>query len=93
MGVPDFMEGFLKPYEIGDPGPPFSLDTGAYLSTYVNTVKEGGKPISRSCEEGATASLFLCPWCEGECVRVRGCLRTFSSIQFFIACDSKLETT
>ena len=70
MGVPDFMEGSLKSYENGDPGPPFSLDTGAYLSTYVNTVKEGGKPIPRSCEEGATASLFLCPWCEGECVRV-----------------------
>ena len=57
MGVADFMEGSLKSYKIRDLGPLFHmkmgtwgphflLDTGAYLSTYVNTVKEGGKPIA-----------------------------------------------
>ena len=31
------------------------VSTGTYLSTYINTVKEGGLSLPSSCEEGATA--------------------------------------
>ena len=33
------------------------VTTGTYPSTYMNTVKEGGLSLPRSCEGGATALL------------------------------------
>ena len=67
MGVPNFMEGSLKLYEIGDPGPQFHMKmetphfhlTPAFATPLSRLTVSGPTMLLGSLDNDANASLVL----------------------------------